>query len=240
MAKAFCNRVKEVLAFSPLFSLFASRKRKAAFKSSASLLNLQGEITYRMGSGQVKYRFIRSDGKKIPYRKIYFENPGKKKIFMEWKIMKTFSGWMQIEVLFPERIKSNRANFTVVCTEGKKKAELRGFLKFPKNLKAGQKINDRFFVMIKNSGEKEAKDFNVDIILYEKGKNKRIFCGKGYVPFVDPHKSTFPINLNISIPENLKEGRYFICAITDPDNKIMEANEKNNLSCQEIRITAKQ
>ncbi len=73
--------------------------------------------------GEVKYRFIRSDGAKGPIKTLVFSKPGAMPVGTTWTLggpgLRSYSGWEQIVVLAPHRARSNRARFKMRCDAGK-------------------------------------------------------------------------------------------------------------------------
>ncbi len=71
--------------------------------------------------GKVQYRFIRSDGASAPVQEIYFDKPGSKQVKDGWTLgSSTQSGnspnWEAIQIIYPWFSISNKAEFTVNCT----------------------------------------------------------------------------------------------------------------------------
>jgi hypothetical protein len=69
-------------------------------------------------AGRVQYRFIRSDGANAPVRTLTFDRPGAKRVSTTWTLGgpgMTFDGWQAIEIIWPQKITSNRAAFSLKC-----------------------------------------------------------------------------------------------------------------------------
>lgn len=81
------------------------------------IIRFKGSITFN-GKGTVKYRFIRNDGGTGRTESLYFAGAGTKAVSTEWHLGKSYSGWEAIEILSHNRIQSNKANFTLKCTDG--------------------------------------------------------------------------------------------------------------------------
>ena len=75
---------------------------------------------------QVQYRFNRSDGGTSPIQTLTFDKDGSKMVTTTWtlgdlKKLPTYKGWVEIEVISPVNIKSNKANFAIQCEKPKTK-----------------------------------------------------------------------------------------------------------------------
>ncbi len=184
----------------------------------------------------IKYRIIRSDGTVLPEKRIYLEHRGVRKVVASLSFKKSFSGWIRVETLQPERVKSNRVYLHIACSnQAKERPDLLLLFKPPPELEPGESIENKFTVLVKNDGRKEARDFYVEIILI--GKNgKRYHCGKGYVPYIAPASSAVPAKLSFQVPPGLAPGEYTICAIVDPENRVREADERNNRDCHPVKV----
>jgi hypothetical protein len=76
-----------------------------------------GKITTD-SSGVVSYGWKRSDGEIHPLKTIAFSRPGTKDFTYNWTVGtdgKSCSGWVALETLSPNRMTSNKANFTLKC-----------------------------------------------------------------------------------------------------------------------------
>ncbi|MBN2199828.1 MAG: hypothetical protein JW747_08285 [Candidatus Aminicenantes bacterium] len=65
--------------------------------------------------GPVKYRFVRSDGGRGPIQELKFLTPRKKKVSTTWTLSRDYEGWVQLRILSPGNVESNRAHFKVRC-----------------------------------------------------------------------------------------------------------------------------
>jgi hypothetical protein len=89
--------------------------------------------------GPVKYKFIRSDGADSPEQELKFLLPQKKTVTTTWTLSRDYNGWVQLRILTPGHIDSNKAYFRVKCqtsgsgTSGAESA-------------AGQNLPKRFFL----------------------------------------------------------------------------------------------
>jgi len=70
------------------------------------------------GPGTVTYRWERSDGTYDPTPKsITFAEAGMKGISTSWMLGISYSGWERVHILTPNDNFSNKANFTLTCTQ---------------------------------------------------------------------------------------------------------------------------
>jgi len=73
-------------------------------------------------AGKVQYRFLRSDNANTPVQTIVFLRPGEKKVTSSWTLgsegLPQYEGWQMLEVIYPVRIVSNKARFTIDCRRG--------------------------------------------------------------------------------------------------------------------------
>jgi WD40 repeat protein len=88
-------------------------------------IRLSGKIILSGGSGQVTYRFVRSNGPPSVSRTLTFDSPGTKDVTSTWRFggprNPTPSGTFYLEVLSPQNLKSNEVKFNIKCdltTEG--------------------------------------------------------------------------------------------------------------------------
>ncbi len=184
----------------------------------------------------VKYRIIRSDGILLPERRVFLEHRGVKQVVTTLSFKRSFSGWIRVETLQPEKVRSNRVYLHVMCSNREeKKPDLLIFFKAPPELRLGERIENKFLVMVKNDGKAEARDFYLEIVL-KSSDGKRFSCGKGYVPYIAPASSAVPAKLSFQVPRDLTPGEYEICGIVDPDNRVKESNENNNRDCHPVKV----
>ncbi len=78
-----------------------------------STINFQGTISAPK-AGEVKYTFVRSDGGRMTARTLKFDKPGTKEVTTSWKLGKSLTGWVAIEIEAP-KFRSNRSIFEVNC-----------------------------------------------------------------------------------------------------------------------------
>jgi hypothetical protein len=74
-----------------------------------------GEITVNK-PGVVKYKWIRSDRAIAPVQTLGFRTPGTKRVTSYWQIGAPGEHWEAIEILAPNKMKSNKAVFKLKCT----------------------------------------------------------------------------------------------------------------------------
>jgi hypothetical protein len=71
--------------------------------------------------GEVKYKWIRSDNANAPVQKIVFKKPGSQVVKTTWTLGasgKTYNGWQAVQILSPNAMTSNKAEFTLECSTG--------------------------------------------------------------------------------------------------------------------------
>lgn len=102
-----------------------------------AVITFNGQITVAE-PGNIQYKFIRSDGANAPVQTLNFTRPGSKAVSTTWTLGGpgfTYEGWEAIQVVYPQQVESNHANFKVQCaSEEQKKPDLGmyGFLKIGK------------------------------------------------------------------------------------------------------------
>lgn len=67
-------------------------------------------------SGIVRYQWIRSDNATAPVRTVRFKKPGVKRVMSTWTIGRNYKGWKAIRILSPNKMVSNRAPFSLICS----------------------------------------------------------------------------------------------------------------------------
>jgi hypothetical protein len=65
---------------------------------------------------KVQYKFIRSDETIMPIQTLLFDEPGIKTVTSEWQLDKPYSGWVAIDIIYPQNITSKRS-FKLYCGE---------------------------------------------------------------------------------------------------------------------------
>jgi hypothetical protein len=66
----------------------------------------------------IKYRFVRSDGALSPVEELKFFLPQKKTVTYTWTLGRNYTGWVQLKIIAPGNVVSNKAHFTVRCQAG--------------------------------------------------------------------------------------------------------------------------
>ena len=77
-------------------------------------VNFNGTITTN-GPAEVKYTWVSSDGGTWPEHTLNFAKAGMEKVTEQRQVPVNTTGWMQLKVLSPNAVLSNRANFKVTC-----------------------------------------------------------------------------------------------------------------------------
>lgn len=67
------------------------------------------------GSGEVVCRIVRSDNITGPEITFNFARSGTKDTTYIWNATDNFMGWQQLEVIKPNKARSNKAEFSVMC-----------------------------------------------------------------------------------------------------------------------------
>jgi hypothetical protein len=65
--------------------------------------------------GEVKYRWIRSDGAISPVETLVFREPGTRVVTTTWTLGTSYSGWEAVRILSPNLRQSNKAVFRLGC-----------------------------------------------------------------------------------------------------------------------------
>lgn len=82
------------------------------------MITFSGRISATGGSGMVSYRWIRNDGASAPVETLTFAGPGSQDVSTTWQlgdVGMSYSGWQAIEILDPEEVTSDRAEFNIQC-----------------------------------------------------------------------------------------------------------------------------
>ena len=82
-------------------------------------VTFSGRISVAGGSGQVSYKFLRSDGASAPVHSLSFSQAGSQDIQETWTLGgdgSQFSGWESIEIFDPASMVSSQAKFKISCT----------------------------------------------------------------------------------------------------------------------------
>jgi hypothetical protein len=86
--------------------------------SCPTTITFSGQITVAGGSGKVSYTFLRSDGASAPVTTVTFDEPGSVDVGTTWTLGGSdfsYSGWQAVRILSPQRVDSDKAEFTVKC-----------------------------------------------------------------------------------------------------------------------------
>ena len=87
-------------------------------RACPSLFTFKGTIT-APSAGDVRYRFVRSDGATGPIVTLSFRTPGVHDVSTTWQLggagLTSYEGWERIEIVAPVSAHSNRARFTMLC-----------------------------------------------------------------------------------------------------------------------------
>jgi hypothetical protein len=204
--------------------------------------------------GRIQYRFVRSDGVLQPIETMEFDAAGSQAVGFKWTpdaaAPADFKGWISLQVVYPEEVESNRAEFSVTCYPrhsdlGIKIRSCPGHVRPGGDLKT---IKVRAF----NHGGLDVKDALVELtlrkdsacpvparkaerstrfvsgMLIQGGREKvSIRAGqKSDIKFAGPH----------IIPADTPLGDYFLCASIDAEDNIKESNEANNCYCCPIKV----
>jgi len=69
-------------------------------------------------SGQIQYRFMRSDSAISPVKSITVEAGKPQVVETTWQLSGNVSGWMEVDILYPSALKSSQVEFKVACAAG--------------------------------------------------------------------------------------------------------------------------
>ena len=85
-----------------------------------AVITFNGQIT-ASAPGRVQYKFIRSDGANAPVQTLNFEKAGTMAVSTTWTLggaaLPTYAGWEAIQVIYPQQVKSNKAEFKIQCRQ---------------------------------------------------------------------------------------------------------------------------
>jgi hypothetical protein len=85
-----------------------------------AVITFNGQIT-SSAPGRVQYKFIRSDGANAPVQTLEFAQPGSMPVSTTWTLggpgLPTYAGWEAIQVIYPQQVQSNKAEFNVQCQQ---------------------------------------------------------------------------------------------------------------------------
>ncbi len=80
-----------------------------------AIITFRAEILPPPLPGPVRYKFVRSDGATSPVEVVRFTRLRKKTVSTTWTIGGDYSGWVQLVIIFPKHVESNRAHFRINC-----------------------------------------------------------------------------------------------------------------------------
>ncbi len=78
------------------------------------VIKFTGRITVSQ-PGRVQYKFARSDGAFAPIATLNFTAPGSRDVSTTWTIGRDYEGWESIQVVYPQSVESNKAEFKIQC-----------------------------------------------------------------------------------------------------------------------------
>jgi hypothetical protein len=85
-----------------------------------AVITFSGQITSD-SPGMVQYKFIRSDDANAPIQTLNFDKAGSIAVSTTWTLggpgLPTYAGWQAIQVVYPQQVQSNKAEFKVQCQE---------------------------------------------------------------------------------------------------------------------------
>jgi hypothetical protein len=87
--------------------------------SCPTTIHFSGRISVAGGSGDVSYRFVRSDGASSPVERLHFSAPGSADVSTTWTLGGPgfkYSGWEEIQIFDPAALTSEKATFSVTCS----------------------------------------------------------------------------------------------------------------------------
>ena len=67
------------------------------------------------GAGPVRYVWVRSDKPSSGTLTLQFDKPGSAPVTYDWLLRQNLDGWVELQVLSPERARSERVRFQVNC-----------------------------------------------------------------------------------------------------------------------------
>ena len=217
-------------------------------------IHFKGAITSDK-PGKVQYRIKSSDGTLFPVETLEFSGPGTKLINVQRTIgtpsLPSHGGWKTIQIIYPEEIESNKAEFNLHCDQTATDLTVR-IKECPKTARPGHDLGAALKIKAINRGMIDTKDVLVDIILKKeltcpvptplaeysphfhdgvllKGGRQEVSLNAGQRLVISP------IGPN-AIPADTPAGEYFLCAVIDAGNKFKESDEENNCACCPLKI----
>lgn len=83
-----------------------------------TIITFRGRISAVGNSGRVSYKFVRSDGVSGPLTTVKYIFEAAKDVRMTWQLGRpgqTYAGWVAIQILEPQKMKSKPAHFKIKC-----------------------------------------------------------------------------------------------------------------------------
>lgn len=128
----------------------------------------------------------------------------------------------------------------ITCAEIK---DLSVTMKYPITTRPGDKLDETISINVRNNGTIAAKDIQMALVVskhntipIDESAYKTDMDTTGIVklagiriPVIDPGKSASPkVPKNITLPDTIPPGNYFLGIVVDSTNALKETNEKNN------------
>jgi len=174
---------------------------------------------------QVRYTFVRSDGKYTPVKTLTFVKDGKQKVEYLWEVDKTQDSLVSLKILEPRIIESNKLNFRAKCHIPDLYVSTIELSKGYCYLRVSIYSFSEFSVPIPEKAYSSNEGIRIKIF-----KNGQLWYNKHLAEF-DPQKQLMQANLrNVAAWNNvepLEDGQYTIKVVIDNPN-ILELNKANN------------
>lgn len=125
-------------------------------------------------------------------------------------------------------------------------------MEYPIEVSPGETIGKRISVRIENLGNVPAKDFNIELVLSKDSQvplktgtfsenfteDMLLKDGKEKVDIVNPGESkTVTFKDSVMIPGDAMPDKYYLAAVADPENKLDELSEDNNIVVKFMMIS---
>jgi hypothetical protein len=85
-----------------------------------AVITFNGQIS-SSEPGRVQYKFLRSDNANAPVQTLNFEKAGTMAVSTTWTLggaaLPTYAGWEAIQVVYPQQVQSNKAQFKMQCQQ---------------------------------------------------------------------------------------------------------------------------
>jgi len=149
-------------------------------------------------------------------------------------------GSLKYQIIFSDKDNKILKNYPVTFS---KLPDLSVTLKYPVNIFPGNSFHDKIKLIVKNNGMEPSVEAEVEILLSKKFNIPKDFRkaidskeliafknGRIKLPVLKPGEELeIQPKKEIIVPTNIPEGRYYLASITDPENKLVELDEGNNL-----------